>query len=251
MPSLRHFQHRRSQFLAAIDRPVLLLAGGWKSRNYPQNPFPYRADSNVLFFLAEPEPDSALLFDPGDGSVTLFLHERTAEDALWHGPVPSFADMQTRHSVDAIVALSNLDAEVRRRAKGRPVDALAVADPVATAKARALTGADLQFEDAGKVGRAEVIAALAKLRDHKQPEELAEMRRTAEITNEAHTAAIAATRKGGDEQQLTGIVEGIFARHGCVPAYNTILSVRGEVLHNHDHGNTLHDGDIVLLDAGA
>jgi Xaa-Pro aminopeptidase len=35
------------------------------------------------------------------------------------------------------------------------------------------------------------------------------------------------------------------------PAYGTILSVRGEVLHNHAHGNELRDGDLLLLDAGA
>ena len=61
----------------------------------------------------------------------------------------------------------------------------------------------------------------------------------------AHTAV------GVTEQELAGIVTGVLAQHGCVPAYNNILSVRGEVLHNNHHGNTLQDGDIVLLDAGA
>jgi Xaa-Pro aminopeptidase len=36
-----------------------------------------------------------------------------------------------------------------------------------------------------------------------------------------------------------------------VAAYNTILSVRGEVLHNHAHGNVMLETDLVLLDAGA
>jgi Xaa-Pro aminopeptidase len=36
-----------------------------------------------------------------------------------------------------------------------------------------------------------------------------------------------------------------------VPAYNSILSVRGEVLHNLCHDNVVQDGDILLLDAGA
>jgi Xaa-Pro aminopeptidase len=64
-------------------------------------------------------------------------------------------------------------------------------------------------------------------------------------------AAMKASRPGVKEELLAGIVEGVFARSGCVQAYGTILSVRGEVLHNHDHGNTLAAGDIVLLDAGA
>jgi Xaa-Pro aminopeptidase len=58
-------------------------------------------------------------------------------------------------------------------------------------------------------------------------------------------------RPGVGEQFLAGQVEGAFARGGCTAAYSTILSVRGEVLHNHDHRNTLQAGDIVLLDAGA
>jgi Xaa-Pro aminopeptidase len=71
------------------------------------------------------------------------------------------------------------------------------------------------------------------------------------VTREAHVGAMAKTRPGVREQELVGVVEGAFARHGCVPAYNNILSVRGEVLHNHSHANVLHDTDLVLLDAGA
>jgi Xaa-Pro aminopeptidase len=251
MPSPDHLQRRRSQLLDAIDRPLLLMAGGWKPRNYPQNPFPYRADSNTLFFFADPEPDSAALFDPADRSVALFLNERTAEDALWHGPVPSFADMRQRHGVTRVCPRADLATEVRKLGKGRPLDSLAVADPVATAQARAITGQDLAFDDPARVGRPELIAKIAELRNHKEREELEAIRATADVTRQAHIAAIGHTRPGGSEQELTGIVEGVFAKNGCVPAYNTILSVRGEVLHNHCHDNPLREGDIVLLDAGA
>ncbi|MCA8942698.1 MAG: M24 family metallopeptidase, partial [Planctomycetes bacterium] len=53
------------------------------------------------------------------------------------------------------------------------------------------------------------------------------------------------------EQLLAGSVDGTFATHGCTPAYCTILSIRGEVLHNHAHDQVVQNGDIVLLDAGA
>src|SRR5688572_29423437 len=99
MPSLSHRQRRRSEFLRLIDGPVLLMAGGARARNYPDNVYPFRADGSFLFFFAAPEPEAAALFDPADGSVTLFLHERTPEAALWHGPVPDFAAMQAQHGV--------------------------------------------------------------------------------------------------------------------------------------------------------
>jgi Xaa-Pro aminopeptidase len=131
------------------------------------------------------------------------------------------------------------------------VNSVAIADPRATAEAAAITGEALDFFDAKAIGDPDLLLAIARLRSHKQDAELAEMRAAATVTREAHVVAMACTRPGILEQELVGHVEGAFARHGCVPAYNTILSVRGEVLHNHAHGNVLFETDLVLLDAGA
>jgi Xaa-Pro aminopeptidase len=94
------------------------------------------------------------------------------------------------------------------------------------------------------------VDAIAALRLRKGPEEVAELRRLVPITREAHELAMRHSRPGVSEQVLAGHVEGVFARAGCVPAYGTILSVRGEVLHNHGHRNVLQAGDVVLCDAG-
>ena len=37
MPPLKHYQSRRAQFLAAIQNPVMLMAGGWRSRSATKN----------------------------------------------------------------------------------------------------------------------------------------------------------------------------------------------------------------------
>jgi Xaa-Pro aminopeptidase len=60
-----------------------------------------------------------------------------------------------------------------------------------------------------------------------------------------------ATAPGTSEQELAALVEYEFARRGGVPFYETILTARGEILHNHAHGGTLRQGDLLLLDAGA
>ncbi|MFO1076386.1 MAG: aminopeptidase P family protein [Planctomycetota bacterium] len=251
MPSLQHFKNRRKEFLAAIETPVLLMAGGWISRNYPANWSPFRADSSFLFFFPDPEPNAAALFDPKDKSVTLFLDERTAEDALWHGTVPDFAQMKKALGVDSVQKRADLAAVVKKKCGTRQVRTVAIADPRATAEAKAITKEKLDFTNPAKVGHKDLLLAIAALRDHREPDELAEMRVAATVTREAHVVAMARTRPGIYEQELVGHVEGTFVRHGCVPAYNTILSVRGEVLHNHAHANLLHDTDLVLLDAGA
>lgn len=251
MPTVSNFKKRRQQFLASIDSPVLLMAGGWLSRNYPANPFPFRADSTFLFFFPEPEANSAALFDPKDGSVTLFLDERTAEDALWHGPLPSFDDIRKKTGVTAVEKRADLAKLVGKKCGKRQVRGVAIADHSATAELRSITKERLDFQNAKKVGDPELLHAIARLRNVRTAAEVAEMRAAAAVTREAHTLAMARTRAGITEQELTGLVQGTFALHGCTEAYMTILSVRGEVLHNHDHDNVLRDTDLVLLDAGA
>jgi Xaa-Pro aminopeptidase/Xaa-Pro dipeptidase len=251
MPTLTHFKRRRAEFLALLDTPVLLFAGGWISRNYPANWSPFRADSTFLFFFPQPEPNAAALFDPKDKSVTLFLDERTATDALWHGEVPSFADLKKAIGVTAIEKRADLATIVKKKVGKRGLRSLAIHDPRATAEAAALTGEYLDYYRDTNIGDCELIEAIAKLRLLRAPEELASMRAAAAVTHQGHVLAMAKTRPGILEQELVGHVEGAFARQGCVPAYNTILSVRGEVLHNHAHHNLLLDSDLVLLDAGA
>lgn len=246
-----NYAFRRKRLLAGLESPVLLMAGGLLARNYPANTFPFRADGNFLYFFERPEAGSAAFFDPADGKVTLFLAERTVADALWHGAQESFEAVKARQGVDAVLAVEDLEKQITSMARGRQVRALAVADPKATARARSITGEDLDFDDPTRVGEGVLLDRVAKLRLHKDADELAEMRRLVPVTREAHLLALRHSKPGVGEQFLTGQVEGAFARGGCTAAYNTILSVRGEVLHNHDHRNTLQKGDIVLLDAGA
>ncbi len=246
-----NFAFRRKRFLAGLESPVLLMAGGLLARNYPANVFPFRADGNFLYFFQRPEPGSAAFFDPADGKVTLFLTERTVADALWHGAMEPFAEVKARQGVDAVLAVEELEQQIAALAKGRQVRSLAVADPKATARARAITGEALDFDDPKWVGDGALLERIAKLRLHKDADELAEMRRLVPITREAHLLAMQHSKPGVTEQFLAGQVAGAFARGGCTAAYNTILSVRGEVLHNNEHRNTLRQGDIVLLDAGA
>jgi Xaa-Pro aminopeptidase len=251
MPSFEQRKQRREAFLDRLQYPTLLFAGGQISRNYPANPYPYRADSSFAYFFANPEPGAVALFDPEARTVTLFLPERTAAEALWHGPVPSFQTIGSDQQVDAVLAVEQLDSVLPTLLKGRGVSALAVADHRATAMACRLTGQDLCFDDPARVGDPELVTAIARLRLQKDDSEIAEMRKTAAVTREAHVSAITHTRPGVYEQELAGIVDGTFLRHGCVPAYQTILTVRGEVLHNHSHQNLLRETDIVLLDGGA
>lgn len=251
MIPLEQLLRRRRQLLDRLTRPALLFAGGEIPRNYPANTYRYRADSSFLLFFQEPEVGSAALFDPGDGTVSLFVPARTTDRSLWEGHQPPLEEVQSSTGADRVLEVESVAAEVKRIAAGRPVDSLAVADPATTCLAREITGQDLVFEDPDRVGPAPLIDAIAALRLIKEPPEIEEIRRAGAVTREAYLDIMAWTRPGVTEQELTGRLEGRFGIHGGVAAYGSILSVRGEVLHNPCHKGVLADGDLLMVDAGA
>lgn len=247
-----HARARRDEFLSRLDEPALLFAGGARARNQPANAFPDRADSHFLFFFPQAERDAAALFDPADRTVTLYLPERTLEDAVWSGPVPSFEEMRETVGVDRVIRIADLETDVRARVRDRKVGSVAVADSRTTARARKVTGTDLVFDDPSRNCSTPALrGALAELRMRKRGPEIDELRRAAAVGVAAFRGTMAATRPGVTEQHLHGTMEGAFLRGGGEAAFPGIVTVRGEILHNHRRGATLADGDLLLADAGA
>jgi Xaa-Pro dipeptidase len=58
-------------------------------------------------------------------------------------------------------------------------------------------------------------------------------------------------KPGVREQEIFGIIEGIALSKGAGSSFPVILSVNGQTLHNHNHGNILQKGRMMVTDAGA
>jgi Xaa-Pro aminopeptidase len=58
------------------------------------------------------------------------------------------------------------------------------------------------------------------------------------------------TRPGMKEEEIAAIIHGEALRTGGNLAYPVILTIHGEILHNHFHGNTMQEGQLVLNDSG-
>ena len=77
------------------------------------------------------------------------------------------------------------------------------------------------------------------------------MRQAARVGCAAHRAAMAATRPGRREAEVAAaFLSEITAAH-MSPSFSPIVTVRGEVLHNHGYANKLADGQLLLVDGGA
>jgi Xaa-Pro aminopeptidase len=66
-----------------------------------------------------------------------------------------------------------------------------------------------------------------------------------------HTLAMRMAKPGISEAKIAAAVYELALAEGCQIAFPIIATINGQTLHNHYHGNTLKDGDMFLLDAGA
>ncbi|TNE88598.1 MAG: M24 family metallopeptidase [Deltaproteobacteria bacterium] len=231
---------RRERLIADVGGPVLLFGNGTRARNLPMNHLPFRQDSNFLYYVGYAGPDAAALIE--EGGTTLFVPVPGPEDELWHGPTPGPEALADRLGVEAVADISELESRVVRG-----VRTLAVADASVNARAAKLAG---PLAYGRQHGDEAVVAAVIRHRRAKTDEELDEMREAARVSALAHRAVMAATRPGESEHALTVLFEAVLAMHHAVPGYGTILTRRGEVLHNHDHHGIVEAGDLLLLDGG-
>ena len=235
---------RRARLTARIaGAPALIAAGRARPRNYLANTFPFRASSHFLYCVGLPLEGAALWLDAG--RAVLLLEASAPDDPLWHGYVA------TPEQVGAALGLevATWDQLSRLRA-GREVATLKPLDwgeactlAAALGREPATLGsaqADLPLRD-----------ALIELRLAHDEGALGELRRAADVTVQAHRAGMRATRAGLREQAVCAQMEHAIACAGFTTAYGSIVSVHGEVLHNHHHANVLAAGQLLLADVGA
>ena len=96
-----------------------------------------------------------------------------------------------------------------------------------------------------------LIEEIARQRAVKTDLEIAEIDNALSVTNRMHRAAMSAARPGVYEYQIAGAIQGIALSENREQAYNPIVTVHGEVLHNHSYGNRLGEGQLLLNDSGA
>jgi Xaa-Pro aminopeptidase len=91
------------------------------------------------------------------------------------------------------------------------------------------------------------------MRLFKNTEDLASMRRAADITAEAHVRAMKARKPGMHEFQVEALLLETFRKHGSErPAYGSIVGSgnNATILHYRLNNRKMEDGELLLIDAG-
>ena len=235
---------RRQRLTQTVNRPILLVGNGARPRNLPMSTLPFRQDSTFLYFTGCHLTGAALTII--DGQSTLYLPQPAEDDALWHGVSQSIEEMAANLGFEHARPIDRLESDVTSL---EGVATLAVPDLAQTQLAARLTGKDLAF--GRKNGDQDLVDAVISMRRVLSPVEHEQMRTAAKITRAAHLAAMAATRPGAHERELAAAFQFEVAKAGLTLAYPSIVTVRGEVLHNFEYVNVLEEGQLLLLDGGA
>ncbi len=242
-PILQAACARRRRSLGKLLGPVVALvpAGVPVSRNYPANTYRYRASSHFLYLVGAGIP-GAVLYVRGEHSV-LLVPDRDPLDALWHGAVPSTA---------ALGRMLGLEVRSHAQLSGLLAEHIPALTPCMHAQELASVRAvratrPLQAREADQ----QLAQAMITLRLSHDPDALQEIRRAAAVSVSAHRAGMAATKASKFEREVCAAMEAVIARTGFDLAYSSIVTVHGEVLHNHEHHHPLHAGDLLLADVGA
>ncbi|QKD83851.1 aminopeptidase P family protein [Thermoleptolyngbya sichuanensis A183] len=243
-PSLAAALRQRRQRLATlISVPVVLWSGQSPSRNFPANSYPFRASSHFLYFAGLNLPKAAIALQ--GSHLTLFWDEPTPAEVLWHGPGPTRSQLAEQIGADDARPLADLEQYCAGAAT------IAVQDSTTRQQQEKLLGRSLVAPKLAQEPDRALVGAIAQVRLCHDDLALAEMRRAAQVTRRAHAAGRAATATATTEAEVRAAMEQVILAADMTPAYSSIVTVHGEVLHNCHYGHRLEPGDLLLADVGA
>ncbi len=251
MFSKETYKTRREELKKQVGHGLILLLGNAESpMNYLDNTYHFRQDSNFLYFFGIDRPGLAAIIDIDNNDEIIFGNDIGVEDIIWTGPMESLA-----HQAAAIGVLKTLPtvsiAETINKAlaEKRKIHYLPPyrADNMQKLNSWLNIPCDLLKE---KVS-VELIKSVVAQRSIKSPEEIEEIEKGVNITIDMQLEAARLASEGMSETKIAGAIHGIALSAGGNIAFPSIVTVNGQILHNHSQGNILKKGQMLLCDCGA
>lgn len=242
------------------DNSIAILPGADIRIRNGDVAYPFRQNSDFHYLTGFDEPDAVFVLIPGreHGEALLFCRERDDEHERWHGDITGPERARQLYEMDDAFPISDIDDILPGLIEGR-------------SKLYYAMGTDRDFDHqvidwVNKISRtdhpgtqppAEFVQLeqyLHELRLFKSAAEIELMRTAADATAKGHLRAMAEARPGVMEYELEASLNHAFASHGArSSAYPAIIAggTNARILHYIDNRDTLRDGDLVLVDAGA
>ncbi len=242
---------RRNRLKKEMSSGLALIFGNSEaSYNYPANTYHFRQDSDFLYFFGIDQPDFVGVIDIDNDKDYIFANDVDIEDIIWMGPQPTVKDQAALVGVEYTAPYTDLASFIdSQKSNGRTFHFLPPYRGDRLVQMNQLWGADVAtIKNDVSV---ELVKAVVKLRSIKDEYEIAEIEKAVNIAYDMHTTAMKMCKPGVVEREIAGTMEGISLAQGGPVSFPIILTINGQTLHNHYHGNTLTEGRMMIADAGA
>jgi Xaa-Pro aminopeptidase len=253
---------RRARLFEEMERRgggvMLLPAADEKQRN-ADSEYLFRQDSDYAYAIGLDEPMGCALLvaRKGERRLVLFVRPRDREKEIWNGVRVGVEGAKAIVGADEAFTVAEQDAKLGELLEGAPTLWFKLgADAAWDARIARVLGELRAGARTGKRPPEAVVEPgriLHELRLVKTPEEIARLRKAAELTAEAHMAAMRDGSPGRREHQVQAEIEYAFRRRGgSGPGYGTIVAAgaNSTILHYRAGDAVLRDGDVCLVDAG-
>ncbi len=254
------FAHRRQQLkkLIGSESIAILPTAPERVRNRDVHFF-YRPDSDFYYLTGFAEPDALLVFVPDreQGEYLLFCREKDPSKELWDGRRAGLEGACELFGADDAFPITDIDDIIPNLMEScqriyYPMGSY----PEFDHKINEWINQLRQQARNGVAFPSEIMAldvVLHEMRLYKSAAEIAAMQKAADIAVLAHQRAMQTCRVGMTEYALEAEIYYEFIRNGSrSPSYPAIVG-GGEnscILHYTENDCILHDGDLVLIDAG-
>jgi Xaa-Pro aminopeptidase len=244
------YVERRIALRERVGSGCILIPGNdLVGMNYRDNAYAFRQDGSFLYFAGLDEPGLCLWLDCDSGEEMLCGPVLGLTHAIWSGSAPSLHELAARCG---IVRAGTMDDLGRSCQTARGLERAVHYPPAYRGDGILLLARLLGLSPAEILANPslELIEAVVAQRSVKSEAEVAEIRRAVALSAESYALLMSLCRPGATESALYGRLQGHILACGSREAFPTILTRRGDVLHNHGHDQTLEDGDLLLVDSG-
>ncbi len=262
-PDWEKFRSRRAQLMAWMRSQgggiAVIPSAPERARNR-DNHYTYRHDSDFFYLTGFTEPQAWLILLAGDQDKTiLFCQSKNEEMEIWHGVRWGPKAAAEHFGLDRAEDVETLDQSIPPLLLGHSCLFTTMSRPASPELLGKLQGWVTQAASISRGTQAtphqwlDLSEILAEMRLIKDATELDIMRAAGKISAQGHLRAMQAAQPGKYEYELEAELLYTFRKHGAqAVAYNSIVAAGANacILHHAAGNSVMHDGELVLIDAG-
>jgi len=256
----KEFARRRKQLMRMMGKgSIAIIPTSAECLRNRDVEFPFRADSDFYYLTGFREPDAVAVLAPGraHGEYLLFCREREPAIETWTGRRAGTQGAVETFGADDAFPISDIGdilpgmlescERVYYSIGALPDFDKRVLDWVSQIRQGSRAGVRTPDEFVS------LEHLLHDMRLYKSRSEIRVMRTAARVACRGHLRAMRVCKPEMAEYEIEAELLHEFRRAGMVPAYPCIVGSgeNGCILHYTENKDPMHDGDLLLIDAGA